>query len=316
MTTPESMPTIRRPTQGDAESTLQLMLRSDMAEYGLPDSDLRELLHDWSQMDLQTDAWLAISGEGEMVGYASVQSNGNDLGFEFYLDPELVGDALGQELLACCEARAQEMVQERGRPAATKIIWYIPHVNERSRRLAELAGFRPNRYIFNMQTDLVEPLAKPTWPESVTVRAARPPDDDRTIHELIQTAFERPGREYHPFDDWKAFMMREDLFQPELWFLAEHSPVSEDGELVGACLCFAYPDEGWVRQLGVAEAWRHQGLGRALLQHAFIVFSERGYGRVGLSVDGDNPNAYRFYERVGMRRLRQYDPYTKQLRTG
>ena len=305
--------TVRHPNREDAEATLQLMLRSDMAEYGLPDSDLRDLLHDWGQIDLQQDAWLATSRTGDVVGYAAVLSSGNDLGFELDLDPELLDDALGQELLALCESRAREMVAGRDQSAAAKVTWYIPHVNARSRCIAELAGFRPTRYIFNMQMDLIEPLPVPIWPEGIIVRSANPPDDDRAIHKLIQTAFERPGRDYHPFDNWKAFMMRPDIFDPELWFLAEHTSGSGAKELVGACLCFAYPDEGWVRQLGVAEAWRRQGLGRALLQHAFSVFFERGYGRVGLSVDGENPNAYQFYERLGMRRLRQYDAYTKLL---
>jgi ribosomal protein S18 acetylase RimI-like enzyme len=62
----------------------------------------------------------------------------------------------------------------------------------------------------------------------------------------------------------------------------------------------------------VAEGWRHRGIGTALLHHAFGVFQERGYDRAGLTTDSENPYAYAFYQRLGMRRVRQYDEYEKK----
>jgi len=79
-------------------------------------------------------------------------------------------------------------------------------------------------------------------------------------------------------------------------------------------LCFEYPGQGWVRQLGVAESWRRKGLGTALLLHAFGEFRKRGISEVGLTVDSHNPRAYAFYQRVGMKRIRQYDEYEKLLK--
>jgi ribosomal protein S18 acetylase RimI-like enzyme len=51
-----------------------------------------------------------------------------------------------------------------------------------------------------------------------------------------------------------------------------------------------------------------------MLQHAFLVFRERGYNRVGLGMEAENENAMHLYERVGMRVLRQYDEYRKTYR--
>ena len=59
-----------------------------------------------------------------------------------------------------------------------------------------------------------------------------------------------------------------------------------------------------------------KAFGSALLAHAFAEFKQRRLTQVGLAVDGDNPDAYRFYEGVGMYRLRQYDHYQKQLADG
>ena len=116
------------------------------------------------------------------------------------------------------------------------------------------------------------------------------------------------GANLTTLDEWSRHMLRADIFDPELWFLA-----SAGETLVGVCLAFAYPTEGWVRQLAVDEGWRHRGLGRALLYHVFGVFRERGYDRAGLAVDSENPNAYAFYQRVGMERVRQYDEYARTI---
>ena len=44
-------------------------------------------------------------------------------------------------------------------------------------------------------------------------------------------------------------MMRPDHYHPELWYLLELQ-----GEIIGAALCFTYPETGWLRQMGVGLA--------------------------------------------------------------
>ncbi len=101
-------------------------------------------------------------------------------------------------------------------------------------------------------------------------------------------------------------MLRPGSYKPELWQLA----FSGD-ELVGACLGFDYPDEGWIRQLGVIQAWRRRGLGSALLLHAFDKFYKEGKRQVGLTTESNNPDALIFYKQLGMSIRRQYDEYVK-----
>jgi ribosomal protein S18 acetylase RimI-like enzyme len=152
------------------------------------------------------------------------------------------------------------------------------------------------------------PPPPPEWPAGVKVRAALPGQDDRAVHALIQAAFDRPGRTPQPFEAWQEFMMQPALFRADLWFLAEAG-----GGLAGACLCFAYPEMGWVRQLGVARGQRQRGLGTALLRHAFGEFWKRGARLVGLVVDADNEVAVGLYEAAGMHCIQQYDEYQQPL---
>ena len=70
-----------------------------------------------------------------------------------------------------------------------------------------------------------------------------------------------------------------------------------------------------MRQLAVAAPARGQGLGLALLRQAFAEFLRRGRPAVGLAVDAENSTgATRLYGRAGMRVLRRFDRYTKELR--
>ena len=80
-----------------------------------------------------------------------------------------------------------------------------------------------------------------------------------------------------------------------LWF------VVRDGERIAAyARCEAgRHGGGFVGMIGIAEAWRRRGLGRALLLHAFREFWARGITRVTLGVDSENPTgATRLYESV------------------
>jgi ribosomal protein S18 acetylase RimI-like enzyme len=99
-------------------------------------------------------------------------------------------------------------------------------------------------------------------------------------------------------------------FDPGLWFVAVRG-----GAPVGTALCFDYGSEGWVRQLAVRRGERRQGLGLALLRHAFGVFHLRGRPSAGLAVDADNSTgANRLYERAGMAVLRRFDRYLRPIR--
>ncbi len=300
--------TIRTPTLEDAQRTLDLMVRCDVSEYGESDSDLEDLLHDWSQIALSRDAWLAFTPAGDLVGYGAVVPWGPGFRYDFYVDPSGEGEDLGRAILARCEERGLALVEEREETAEVMARTYVAHVNQRNQEIVRQADFRFVKYHFQMQVQMDSLPPEPRWPEGIVVRTVVPDQDDREIHELIESAFYRPGRTPLTFEQWKAAMLRTDIFEAGLWFL-----VVGGGEIVGACLCFEYPGLGWVRQLGVAEAWRRQGLGTALLLHAFSEFKRRGLETVGLVVDSDNPKASILYQEVGMRQIRQYDEYEKPI---
>jgi ribosomal protein S18 acetylase RimI-like enzyme len=69
-----------------------------------------------------------------------------------------------------------------------------------------------------------------------------------------------------------------------------------------------------VKDIVVRESERGNGLGKALLQHAFRAYSSRGATRVGLKVDSTNPTgAPKLYERSGFVTDQRYGIWIKRL---
>ncbi len=296
----------RSPTLDDANPTLELMIRCDIHDSGEPDSEMEDLVNDWGNIDLNQDAWLVFTPEDKLVGYASVNPWGADLKYDIYFEPTLNDDEIVRELLSRCEARGTKLA--KGESPREKAKCYAVTVNQRLGNALSNAGFQVTKFVFNMQAQFDAPPPPVQLPDGISIRHPIPGQDDRKIYEVIQSAFERPGRTRPSFEDWKGFMLRPDIFKPELWFLAMRGK-----EMVGACLSYEYTgsDLGWVRQLGVLESMRRTGLGSALLRTAFIEFYKRGFKKVGLAVESDNLRAIRFYEGVGMKQIRRLDEYTK-----
>jgi 3-isopropylmalate/(R)-2-methylmalate dehydratase large subunit len=58
------------------------------------------------------------------------------------------------------------------------------------------------------------------WPEGITGRTVDLAQDAPTIHQIVQIAFALPGRPPQTYEEWYKFILRADIFQPDLWFLA------------------------------------------------------------------------------------------------
>jgi [ribosomal protein S18]-alanine N-acetyltransferase len=91
--------------------------------------------------------------------------------------------------------------------------------------------------------------------------------------------------------------------------------VAEDaGEIVGHVFLKFYgsetdPDYPNLEDLYVREDRRGSGIGSALLARSETLLREKGYGRVGLSVNPDlNPRAKALYQRLGYKDTGR-DPY-------
>jgi hypothetical protein len=124
------------------------MVRNDIAEYGEPDSDMEDLLHEWGQIDLQQDAWLAFRGDTKLVGYAAVFPWGTDVRYLCYTEPGWPGEDLDKFFLDLCLERGPDFTWERGETAGTKARTFLALVNRQQRRIVAATGFQAGCYYY------------------------------------------------------------------------------------------------------------------------------------------------------------------------
>jgi GNAT superfamily N-acetyltransferase len=106
----------------------------------------------------------------------------------------------------------------------------------------------------------------------------------------------------------KPHFGRDECVGRQAWLAITHGDwcVCEvNGQVVGWVLITwsgkpTHPDHPDLSDLYVAEAWRSQGIGSALLRHMEALAAQRGFTKVGLSVNPErNPRAHRLYTRLG-----------------
>ncbi len=106
-------------------------------------------------------------------------------------------------------------------------------------------------------------------------------------------------------DPWSANDFTECIRSGVPFLVAE-----QRGVVAGYVVAHCAADEGEILNLGVADAHRRQGIGRALVERALQELAERGVGTVYLEVRASNAAARHLYEALGFgevaRRRRYY----------
>ena len=276
-----------------------------------------DIVEDFGDPDLDVGrhTWLVEAGEGP-AAYCELWkvSPEDDVPVEAqgWVAPSRRGQGLGTLLAQTFEDAAMERGREVGRKNVS-LRTYFPGLDAAARSLFTHRGYGLVRHFWHMRIDLTEvPAEPPPVPEGLTLRALDPDSDARVLHELIMTAFaDHWGWTPTSFENfWRRVAGRDD-FDPTLSLL-----VFQEERLVGASINVVKLGEGWVNDLGVLEQARGRGIGELLLRHSFALFKRRGMPSVALGVDAGNATgAVRLYERVGMRVVRSFDSYEKELRS-
>jgi mycothiol synthase len=302
----EATMTTRAPREDEAQAVTDLVIACDIDEFGAPDFELDDLLTDWHMpgFDLEKDAVVVTEGDA-IVAYAAFIRNDY---VDVYVHLGHRDKGIGETLLEWSERRALE----RAAPGDEfRLGQVITSIDERGASLLRSRGYEPVRTYWRMSMPIGDSPAPPSWPEGVRVRTFDQERDSRAVYRLVQDAFADNERHTaESFEEWQAFMIDREAFEPGLWFIAEAG-----GEIVGCVLCPNYEEEGWVRQLAVSRDWRRRGLGTALFRQAMTEFKRRGRQEIGLVVDSWNrTGAKELYERAGMTVAREHTRFEKSLR--
>lgn len=147
-----------------------------------------------------------------------------------------------------------------------------------------------------MRRNLAEVVPAITWPEGIVLSEYRP-DLAEAIHRLMELGYQEGGGRVPALDVWQQRFETDPEYDPSLCLIA----LDAEG-IVGVCQCWT---SAYIKNLVVHPRAQGQGLGRALLLHAFNIFQQRREGFVDLKVLEDNLRAQRLYESAGMRVVRR-----------
>jgi ribosomal protein S18 acetylase RimI-like enzyme len=151
-------------------------------------------------------------------------------------------------------------------------------------------------YCLLLRRDLAETLPPVVWPDGIQLSLYRPPLAE-AVHGLMEQGYQQGGGRVPALEVWREHFERDAEYDPALCFIA-----SDVQGIVGVAQCWT---SAYIKNLVVHPRAQGQGLGRALLLHAFSVFQQRREGFVDLKVLEDNPRALRLYENAGMRLVRR-----------
>jgi mycothiol synthase len=309
--------TLRRPTQDDAHALYKLEHVCDLAEYGEPDAIEEDVRSTLANLDLDHDAWLVADTLGTVIAYAGVHATEYGRIFaSLSVHPDHRRHGIGTALLGLMEGRAREQIASMPEGARVTLQGGVHAPNAEAHRFVERAGYTHIRSHWRMAIDLASEPPAPQWPGGIVVRTFVRGQDERAVFEAADEAFsDHWGHVPSKYDEWENWTVKRADFDPSLWFLAVDT--ENGGRIAGFALDWHDPIQGWVGTLGVLRPYRRRGLAQALLHQSFGEFWRRGEHKVVLGVDSQNlTGATRLYQRVGMRAIRQWDSFVKELRPG
>lgn len=317
--------TMRAATMDDVPAVVDLINAVYMGLIGEPDTNIEALTHSWQRpkFDLSVGTCLVIAPDGGFAGFADFW-NLNAPYVRYFgwsgVHPDHDDPAVAEALLRWLANSAQASVVKA--PPEARVVLHMDAMPQALtiRRTAERLGFKHIRSFYEMRIEMDAPPPVPVLPEGITMRAMVRGEEADIVRAMRAGFADHWGYVEMPFEQeyekWMHHIESFPDFDPSLWMLA-----MAGDEIAGICLCDPKTDFdehlAWCDKLAVVPKHRKQGLGLAMLQHAFGVFWERGTTRVGLGVDADSlTGALRLYEKAGMSQAFEFMNYELELRDG
>jgi mycothiol synthase len=306
----------RRPILDDIGALLAMNEIVDLAEFGkirVTETELRSI---WGfpGHDPEEDMWLVLSAEDQLVAFAFVVHFMplSKIFLDLRVHPDYTGLGLADYLLELSQERVRALLSDAQDGVRVSLSVGFPQKSGEVRQTAEKAGMQHVRSNWLMQIEMDQLPPEPVWPAGLEIRPYTSELLD-AVYEADQEVFrDHWGHVRQEFEVWQYWTVKREGFDPQLWFLAFAGE-----EIAAYALCSYEHGDAWVGELGVKRAWRQQGLGLALLHHAFGEFYRRGDRKVTLNVDSQSlTGATRLYTRAGMHQIFQMESYELEVRPG
>lgn len=288
-------------------------------------SDLRQKFNA-PDVDKESDIRLWENGEGKLIGFGKLSIQESVDGYlSWRVHPTVRGEGIEQEIIRWGEARMKEVARDKG--VSVNLRSGTRDTQTERIALLESCGFTPNRYFFDMERSLADPLPKPELPVGFTLQSHSSAhfsskQEQRKFLEAWVEAYNQTFIDHWNFHEVKVeqveYIVSDPNYRPDLTWVA----IDPDGTFAAFCYCCFYPEEnkykgrkeGWINTLGTRRGFRQRGLGKAMLLSGMEGLQSVGLDKVLLGVDAENPSgATRLYESVGFRKVHTDIVYGKEL---
>ncbi len=155
----------RTPKMEDLVDIAELITACDIAEYGIADSTMEDLVSNWQRpgFNLATDAWVIVTNKGQIAGFACVWHRDYEQISTFVcVHPEYRSRGIGTLLLRLVEERARQYVRNARPGARVTLSGTVSSVNEQAKRLFEREGYTPVRRFWRIAVRPDESIDKST----------------------------------------------------------------------------------------------------------------------------------------------------------
>jgi mycothiol synthase len=257
------------------------------------------------------EAWeqstLVFTREGALAGFIWWGSGGTGIvECEGWVHPDYRRKGYGTSLLTAAEAYTRRQLPGSTLQGRTydDIPGAVPLFIRR--------GFTAVRRFYRMQIDLRGRHIERVEVPGITFRTFERGNLEPLVEADNDIFSSHWGSQPKTVAAWRQNMIETRHHDPALWVLAW-----EGDRIVAECLCHASrdggPQDGWVSIVGVREAWRGRGLGRAVLLAGLIGLQAAGYHTASLHVDAENTAAVNLYRAAEMDVVRTRLHFAKQL---
>lgn len=302
----------RPATPEDVDAVWEVVRAADALEHPNYLTTREEVAEElgYSFVDLEHDSLLAETADGRVVAVGVVVEppRKETLVREFLnggVHPEYAGSGIGRELLAWQLARGEQKLA-----ASTERLpgWLVGYADERAPRresLLRAGGLEPVRYFLGLERDLAAPVPTVVPLDGVRI-VPFAPELSEAAHRARDEAFgDHWGSQPMSDEQWETFLGG--TFRADLSFVAL-APDTDGDEVVGVVMSQVNEDDwtsqgftgAYVAMLGTTRAHRGRRIAPALLAATLSACAERGWERVTLDVDAENPTgALGLYTRLG-----------------
>lgn len=249
----------------------------------------------YSFLDLERDSLLGLTAEGRpvAVGIVLEPPRQETLVREFLnggVHPEFWGKGIGRELLAWQLARGRQKLAASDKRLPGWLVGYADGRAQRRERMLRRSGLSPARYFLALDRDLTEPIPFVTPTEEVRIVPYTAALAEATHVARDEAFLDHWGSQPLSDEQWEGFLGG--TFAPSVSFLALA------GEEVAGFVLSQVNEEDWTAQgftgayvamVGTTRAHRGKRIAPALLGAVLRACAERGWERVTLDVDAENP---------------------------